>query len=136
MIGHIETKEIEIEGVKYQMTKLYAKDSYELYLQCLTLLVPFFTNKNKQELNNLNISELLHTITDRFGYGVVAQIIRRGIRKNYQEITESELNVTSPLLIMELFAHIVKFNVLDELLKKDIGAIVNRLTGSVNAANA
>ena len=141
----MEMKEIEIEAVKYQITKMFAKDSYDLYLQSISILAPIFLNKKKETGTGQNVEQgagihfdaetvtvLQNAITNKFSYEYITQIIKKGIKKNYQEISDAELNVSNPLLLIELFIHILKHNVFDELLKKDFGAIMTRLTGSSN----
>ena len=148
MIGNIETVEIKIDADAFQLTKLYAKDSYNLYLKCASILAPILSDtfKQKKASNevvekkvNLPIEQILNIITDKFSFNDVILFLKASnIKRSYKEINDSEWNVTSPLLIIELFAHVIKINVVSELLnsKKDFGQIVERLFGSKTSQNA
>lgn len=143
MIGNIETVNIQIDADTFQLTKLYAKDGYDLYLRCLGVLAPIlnavFKNKNTtgdvvkkitSELN-LHIEQMINAISEKFCFSEVIQLLKASnIKRNYKEINDSEWNVTSPILIMELFSHVIKINVASELAKKDLGQIIGRLFGS------
>lgn len=151
MIGNIATIDVKIDTDTFQLTKLYAKDSYNLYLKCLNVLSPildcFIKNKSKtKDGNKLNISEMefnvekiISIITEKFSFDDVISLLKSAnIKRNYKDVNDSEWNVTSPLLIMELFVHVIKINVINELLnsKKDLGQIVERLFGSKSSQNA
>ena len=139
MIGNIETVEIKIDADTFQVTKLYAKDSYNLYLKCASILAPILSDAFKQKKSNLPIEQMMNVITEKFGFNdVIALLKASNIKRNYKEIVDADWNMSSPLLIMELFAHVIKINVVSELLnsKKDLGQIVNRLFGSKSSQNA
>ena len=139
MIGNIETVEIKIDVDAFQLTKLYAKDSYNLYLKCASVLAPILSDSFKQKKSNLPIEQMMNIITEKFGFNdVIALLKASNIKRNYKEIVDADWNMSSPLLIMELFAHVIKINVVSELLnsKKDLGQIVNRLFGSKSSQNA
>ena len=153
MIGNISTIDVKIDTDTFQITKLYAKDSYDLYLRCLPLLAPVFSVSTKiskktgtksiqenfdiEKINSVDFAgpmqQILGIITDKFAFDDVIRLLKASnIKQNYKEITDSDWNIASPLLIMELFAHVIKINVVGELLnsKKGIGPIATRLFGS------
>ena len=143
MIGNIKTIEVKIdEDTTFQITSLFAKDSYGLYLKCASILSPlisgFLKNKGGSEsLSNLNneaiIEKSLSIITEKFPFEEVANLLKASnIKKNFKDFSDAEINVSSPILLIELFIHILKLNVVEELFnsKKDIGQIATRLFGS------
>lgn len=140
MIGNIETIELQIEGNVYQITKLYARDSYPLYLKCGAILASIFSGDMKNSFTKeammsaslSNLDHALNTLYEKFSYEDILKLFKQsGIKKNGTDVIESSWNVESPLLIFELFAHILKLNVIDELNKKkdDLPQIISRLTG-------
>ena len=132
MIGNIETKEIKIDENNFQLTKLYAKDSYGLYLKCLAVLAPVLGNIKKTNFT-IPIQTIVDIVIEKFSYDELISILKASnVTKNYKEISNSEWNMTSPILLFELFGHVLKLNVIQELTgsKKDLGQIVERLFGS------
>ena len=140
MIGNIETIELQIEENTYQITKLYARDSHPLYLKCGSILGSIFSGDMKAGFTQeamisaslSNLDQALNNLAEKFSYDDVIKLFKQSsIKKNGKDVSDSSWNIESPLLIFELFAHILKLNVIEELKKKkeDLPQIIRRLTG-------
>ena len=131
MIGTIETVDVQINGDIFQLTKLYARDSYALFMKCTSIVSPLINSliKNFRTSNtdidklfsNLEIDaqQVINTICEKFSFDEVLRLLKAsGVRKNYKEITDADWNVCSPFLIMELFAKVIEINIWKELSNK------------------
>jgi hypothetical protein len=145
MIGNIETIEIKFdENTTYQITKLLARDGYNLYLKCISILTPLvepFLRLKMQGIQassteisgiELNLEKIAEMLKNNFSFDEALHLIKASqVRRNMKSISEHELNISSPFLIFELLAHILRINVIEELfLKNDLSQVGERLLGS------
>nr|BFD33730.1 hypothetical protein GTC16762_33490 [Pigmentibacter ruber] len=145
-----EKIKIDIDGDEFVIEKLDTSDSYDLYMQCLSMLAISVKNFKKEtikdddgkekivyrpDIEKLNIEEIITELIKKLSFDYVASKLKN-ITKNNVALTKEVINKTDALTIIELFIHVVKFNCMEQLLKKDLGLMFQRIIGSSKLLDA
>ncbi len=147
----IENKiKINIDGDDFVIEKLETCDSYDLYMQCLSMLAISVKNFKKEtikdddekekivyrpDIEKLNIEEIISELIKKLSFEYVASKLKN-ITINNVAFTKEVINKTDALTIIELFIHVIKFNCMEQLLKKDLGLMFQRIIGSSKLLDA
>ncbi|WP_397599122.1 hypothetical protein [Silvanigrella sp.] len=139
-----EKIKVNIDGDDFVIEKLETCDSYDLYMQCLSMLAISVKNFKKEtikdddgkekivyrpDIEKLNIEEIISELIKKLNFDYVVSKLKN-ITKNNIAFTRDVINKTDALTIIELFIHVIKMNCMEQLLKKDLGAMFQRIIGS------
>jgi hypothetical protein len=129
--------ELKIDDHTYKVHRLGTKDRYDLMMNCLSSLSVVAssfkqvekTTSYKLENKDKDIDAIIDKIINKLDFDTVSYFVKKCSENNFG-IDEKKLNEMSVLTIIELFVHIIKHNCLSEILKKDIGGVIERVVGS------
>lgn len=138
--------EIEIDGKKYKINKLDTEARYNLYLRCISVLAVVFKSMKKEtfkdkkgkekigfkpDVDKLNIDQITEFIINKMEFEYVISYLTN-ISENSIALSYEKIKELSPLVIIELFIHVIKDNCAEEIAKKDFGSMLARIVGSEN----
>ncbi len=136
--------EIEIDGKKYKINKLDTESRYDLYLRCFSIIGVVFKSVKKEtfkdkkgkekfgfkpDIDKLDMDQIIDFIINKMEFKYVTSYLKT-VSENTIALSHERINELSPLVIIELFIHVIKENCLEEILKKDFGSMFARIIGS------